>query len=170
MSTDLLKLFAQRNGCFPNKIIFYRDGKRFYYLIKLFNFYVSRLGVDDGHFQKVLDNEIRALENACKALYMNNPLPKLTFIIVKKRHNTRFFVGDPNTRMMDNVQPGTVVDTDIVHPEGFDFYLNSHAALQGSFNFRFFLEISFIFKEHQTQFYIMFYMMKLVFHPMKYNL
>ncbi len=28
MSTDLLKLFAQRNGCFPNKIVFYRDGKR----------------------------------------------------------------------------------------------------------------------------------------------
>ena len=27
MSTDLLKLFAQRNGCFPNKIVFYRDGK-----------------------------------------------------------------------------------------------------------------------------------------------
>jgi hypothetical protein len=26
---------------------------------------------------------------------------------------------------------GTVVDTDIVHPQGFDFYLNSHAAIQG---------------------------------------
>ncbi len=24
------------------------------------------VGVDDGHFQKVLDNEIRALQNACK--------------------------------------------------------------------------------------------------------
>jgi hypothetical protein len=48
MATDLLKLFAQKNGCFPNKIVFYRDG------------------VDDGHFQKVLDNEVRALQNACK--------------------------------------------------------------------------------------------------------
>jgi hypothetical protein len=28
MSTDLLKLFGQRNGYFPNKIVFYRDGKR----------------------------------------------------------------------------------------------------------------------------------------------
>jgi len=34
----------------------------------IFFFYVSRLGVDDGHFQKVLDNEIRALENACKGI------------------------------------------------------------------------------------------------------
>ncbi|CAF3625397.1 unnamed protein product [Adineta steineri] len=116
MATDLLKLFAQKNGCFPNKIVFYRDG------------------VDDGHFQKVLDNEVRALQNACKALYMNNPLPKITFIIVKKRHNTRFFIPDPNSnmKMMNNVQPGTVVDTGIVQPQGFDFYLNSHAAIQGT--------------------------------------
>ncbi|CAF1938445.1 unnamed protein product [Rotaria magnacalcarata] len=116
MATDLLKLFAQKNGCFPNKIVFYRDG------------------VDDGHFQKVLDNELRALQNACKALYMNNPLPKITFIIVKKRHNTRFFIRESNSNstMMSNVQPGTVVDTDIVHPQGFDFYLNSHAAIQGT--------------------------------------
>jgi hypothetical protein len=28
---------------------------------------------------------------------------------------------------------GTVVDTGIVHPQGFDFYLNSHAAIQGLF-------------------------------------
>jgi len=27
-----------------------------------------QLGVDDGHFQKVLDNEIRALQNACKGI------------------------------------------------------------------------------------------------------
>jgi eukaryotic translation initiation factor 2C len=30
---------------------------------------------------------------------------------------------------------GTVVDTGIVHPQGFDFYLNSHAAIQGMFAF-----------------------------------
>ena len=108
-------------------------------------------GVDDGHFQKVLDDEVRALQNACRALYMNHPLPKITFIIVKKRHNTRFFVPDPERRMMQNVQPGlshyefimtsilprsigTVVDTDIVHPYGFDFYLNSHAAILGRYS------------------------------------
>jgi hypothetical protein len=37
MSTDLLKLFAQRNGCFPNKIVFYRDGKKFVLLNSIFN-------------------------------------------------------------------------------------------------------------------------------------
>jgi len=113
MATDLLKLFAQRNGFLPNKIVFYRDG------------------VDDGHFQKVLDNEVRALKNACKALYLDNELPKITFIVVKKRHNTRFFLLDPNGRST-NVQPGTVIDTHLVHPHDFDFYLNSHAAIQGT--------------------------------------
>ena len=29
---------------------------------------------------------------------------------------------------------GTVVDTGIVHPQDFDFYLNSHAAIQGMQN------------------------------------
>lgn len=64
MATDLLKLFAQKNGCFPNKIVFYRDGK--YSFEKKYIDHHFDLGVDDGHFQKVLDNEVRALQNACK--------------------------------------------------------------------------------------------------------
>ncbi len=86
---------------------------------------------------KVIDSLIRFPSDNSPfllALYMNNPLPKITLVIVKKRHNTRFFVRDPNTGM-NNVQPGTIIDTDIVHPEGFDFYLNSHAAIQGRFSF-----------------------------------
>jgi len=78
----------------------------------------------------------KILEKVVSALYMHNPLPKITFIIVKKRHNTRFFIREPNPnpnmKTMGNVQPGTVVDTGIVHPQGFDFYLNSHAAIQGN--------------------------------------
>lgn len=31
---------------------------------------------------------------------------------------------------------GTVVDTDIVHPQDFDFYLNSHATIQGKIKFK----------------------------------
>ena len=123
---------------------------------------------------------------------MNNPLPKITFIIVKKRHNTRFFIREPNPnpkiKIMNNIQPGsfklsekyvihlycigTVVDTGIVHPQGFDFYLNSHAAIQGMLYFKKQISLisSYLLKEHHVQFYIMFYMMKLAFHLMKYNL
>ena len=105
------------------------------------------------------------------ALYMNHPLPKITFVIVKKRHNTRFFVRDANAGGMANVQPGTIVDTDIVHPEGFDFYLNSHAALQGRLHFPFFFfqNDSPYFQEHLDRFCIMFCMMKSVSLRMRFS-
>ena len=37
------------------------------HLLQFFKF-ICLSGVDDGHFQKVLDNEIRALQNACKGI------------------------------------------------------------------------------------------------------
>ena len=44
---------------------------------------------------------------------MHNPLPKITFIIVKKRHNTRFFIQElgqnPHMRVINNVQPGRFI-------------------------------------------------------------
>ncbi|UJR24794.1 hypothetical protein I4U23_006169 [Adineta vaga] len=111
---ELIRQFSEYNSRLPNKLVFYRAG------------------VDDGAFQKVLDNEVRAIQQACKELYGHNPLPKICFTIVKKRHNTRFFVYDKQSNQTNNVQPGTVIDTDIVSPNGFDFYLNSHAAIQGT--------------------------------------
>ncbi|CAF1565725.1 unnamed protein product, partial [Didymodactylos carnosus] len=48
MCEDLLKVFGQRNKQLPTKIVVYRDG------------------VDDGHFQKVIDNEVRSLQQACQ--------------------------------------------------------------------------------------------------------
>lgn len=63
----------------------------------------------------------------CLVVYANRPLPKLTFVVVKKRHNTRFFAYDG--KMTTNVEAGTVVDQQITHPSQFDFYLCSQAAL-----------------------------------------
>ena len=54
-------------------------------------------------------------------------LPKLTFIVVTKRHNTRFFLYENQQTL--NVPAGTVVDLDITHPSQFDFYLCSQAAM-----------------------------------------
>ncbi|CAF1347631.1 unnamed protein product [Adineta ricciae] len=111
---ELIREFSNHNSHLPNKLVFYRAG------------------VDDGSFQKVLDNELRAIQRACTELYGHNQLPKICFVVVKKRHNTRFFTWDKQTNQTNNVQPGTVIDTDIVSPNGFDFYLNSHAAIQGT--------------------------------------
>jgi eukaryotic translation initiation factor 2C len=56
----------------------------------------------------------------------------VTFLVVQKRHHTRFFP----TRKEDeegknhNVPPGTVVDSKITHPIELDFFLVSHASIQ----------------------------------------
>ncbi|CAF1024442.1 unnamed protein product [Rotaria sp. Silwood1] len=113
MVADLIRVFARTcGGRLPNKIVFYRDG------------------VDEGQYQKVLDNEVNKIKTACRIVYGDRPLPKLTFIVVKKRHNTRFFLYDGKQTM--NVQAGTVIDQDITHPSQFDFYLCSQAAIMGT--------------------------------------
>lgn len=63
-------------------------------------------------------------------------LPPVTFVVVQKRHHTRFFPmkhGDrATTDRSGNILPGTVVDTKICHPTENDFYLCSHAGIQGT--------------------------------------
>ena len=60
----------------------------------------------------------------------------VTFIVVGKRHHVQFFPHDPShpdNLRNGNCPPGMVVDTDdISHPYLTDFYLMSHAAIQGS--------------------------------------
>ncbi|CAF2760829.1 unnamed protein product [Rotaria sp. Silwood2] len=113
MVTELLEYYREGNGRLPNKIVFYRDG------------------VDDGQFARVLNFEIPQIKQAFQDVYENEPHPSLTFIVVKKRHHTRFFVLDHNNKTA-NIPPGLVVDTDVVHPDQFSFFLNSHKALQGT--------------------------------------
>lgn len=56
-----------------------------------------------------------------------------TVIIAEKRHHIRIFperglAADKN----GNPVPGTLVDRDVTEPFGYDFYLNSHSAIQGT--------------------------------------
>lgn len=72
-----------------------------------------------------------AIRRACTSL-QSDYQPRVTFLVVQKRHHTRFFP----TRREDedgrnkNVPPGTIVDTVITHNREMDFYLVSHASLQ----------------------------------------
>ncbi|RMY71806.1 hypothetical protein D0863_04911 [Hortaea werneckii] len=63
----------------------------------------------------------------------NNVPFKLTYVVVGKRHNTRFY---PDAKEVQgnkgNVKPGLVVDQVITHPYSMDFYLQSHEAIQGT--------------------------------------
>ncbi|UIZ23911.1 hypothetical protein KXD40_009570 [Peronospora effusa] len=114
MTIELLKQFYHQTHGKPDRIVFYRDG------------------VSEGQFHMVLNYEVTAIREACQALEVGY-MPPITFVIVQKRHNTRFFPD--NSREADrsgNVKAGTVVDTGVCHPIENDFYLMSHAGLQGT--------------------------------------
>lgn len=114
----------------PKRIIFYRDG------------------VSEGQFKQVLDKELPLVQGqsgtlsvgmyslliqdssaACKELGIS---PKITVIIVGKRHHVRFFPAPNVADRSGNCPAGTVVDRDVVHPTEFDFYLQSHGGLLGT--------------------------------------
>ena len=58
---------------------------------------------------------------------------KITIIVVGKRHHVRFFPSNPgDADRSGNCPAGTVVDTDVVNPVEFDFYLQSHGGLLGT--------------------------------------
>ncbi|KAG9103625.1 hypothetical protein FRC06_009399, partial [Ceratobasidium sp. 370] len=101
----------------PKRILYYRDG------------------VAEGQFQSILDNELEALQRACDKCGLK-PRPKITLVIVGKRHHTRMFPPNPNDRKQadksGNCLAGTVIDSVIGHPLEFDFFLLSHGAIIGT--------------------------------------
>ncbi|XP_077246982.1 protein argonaute 1A-like [Tasmannia lanceolata] len=117
MIKDLLISFRRATGQKPQRIIFYRDG------------------VSEGQFYQVLLYELDAIRKACASLEPNYQ-PPVTFVVVQKRHHTRLFANNHQDRYSvdksGNILPGTVVDTKICHPTEFDFYLCSHAGIQGT--------------------------------------
>ncbi|TPX38294.1 hypothetical protein SmJEL517_g00096 [Synchytrium microbalum] len=114
--------FAAKLACFyahagkikPTRVIYYRDG------------------VSEGQFSEVLGQELNAIRTACTSIEQGYQM-KITYVVVQKRHHTRFFpVESRDSDKSQNCLPGTVVDKDIVHPTDFEFYLQSHAGLQGT--------------------------------------
>ncbi|KAF8993952.1 Piwi domain-containing protein [Cyathus striatus] len=85
----------------PTRLIFYRDG------------------VSEGQFAHVLERELPLIKAACAELGIK---PKITLIVVGKRHHIR----------SGNCPAGSVADQGIAHPTEFDFYLQSHGGLLGT--------------------------------------
>ncbi|KAL3282466.1 hypothetical protein HHI36_005650 [Cryptolaemus montrouzieri] len=110
----LFYFYDKNRGQKPRRIVFFRDG------------------VSEGQFKEVLIQEVRAIRDACMSLEAGYQ-PKITFLVVQKRHHTRFFPKnqrDSEDRNF-NVPAGTCVDTNITNPNMQDFYLVSHASIQG---------------------------------------
>ncbi|CAJ2501891.1 Uu.00g047440.m01.CDS01 [Anthostomella pinea] len=102
------------------------------------NIIIYRDGVSEGQYQIVLDKELPLLRGACKETYppadTAKGLPRLTVIIVGKRHHTRFYPTQEKESdgRSGNTLPGTVVDRGVTEPRIWDFFLQAHAAIQGT--------------------------------------
>ncbi|GBG79554.1 hypothetical protein CBR_g29701 [Chara braunii] len=110
---------ATSRGCLPQRIIIYRDG------------------VSESQFGAVLNVELSAIRQALSIF--DEPgrrySPAITFIVVHKKHHTRFFPEPRHYReggKGQNILPGTVVDRIVCSPDQFDFYLCSHQGIQGT--------------------------------------
>ncbi|GME64841.1 Argonaute/Dicer protein PAZ [Neofusicoccum parvum] len=101
------------------------------------NILVYRDGVSEGQYPLVLSQEIPRLRAACTALYpadaQKRGLPRLTVVVVGKRHHTRFYpTKEADGDRSGNTKPGTVVDRGVTEARNWDFFLQAHAALQGT--------------------------------------
>ncbi|XP_066267753.1 piwi-like protein 1 [Branchiostoma lanceolatum] len=104
-----LRHYQAINKDYPQRIIFYRDG------------------VGDGQLEAVLEHELPQIIDTFKSCGYE---PKITFVIVKKRINTRFFArAGPG---LQNPPPGTIVDDEVTRPEWYDFFLVSQSVRQGT--------------------------------------
>lgn len=77
--------------------------------------------------------QVSAIRLACQELSPNETYePALTFIVVQKRHHTRFMPASDRDGVgkCRNVPPGTTVDSVVTHPLDFDFFLCSHFRIQ----------------------------------------
>lgn len=113
---ELLKEYKKRNnGKLPSKLIIFRDG------------------ISDGQFSKVSQHELDEIRKACTNIQQGYN-PTISYIVVQKRHQTRFFPinieDQAKPRTNENVPPGTVVDSVIVTPDKFDYFICSHLGIQ----------------------------------------
>jgi eukaryotic translation initiation factor 2C len=118
MIKERLRVWRQRNnGELPNKILVYRDG------------------VSEGQYEIVLAEELPSIRRACELMYpANGPKPKISIVIVGKRHHTRFYPvkADDADNDMGNPKHGTVVDRGVTYERKWDFFLQAHHGLKGT--------------------------------------
>ncbi|KZT62426.1 Piwi-domain-containing protein [Calocera cornea HHB12733] len=112
MLKTAITTFKAQNRVAPKRILFYRDG------------------VGEGMYAEVANSELQGIRQAFKDL--NEAQPKITFIIVGKRHHLRFYPDKRDEDRSGNANPGLVIDNTITSPIHDDFYLLSHQGIIGT--------------------------------------
>ncbi|KAL0307160.1 UNVERIFIED_CONTAM: protein argonaute 16 [Sesamum radiatum] len=105
----LVDFYETSNGRKPTQIIVFRDG------------------VSESQFAQVMNIELDQMIKAYQHLGETD-IPKFTLIVAQKNHHTKLFQASA----AENVPSGTVVDTKIIHPRNYDFYMCSHAGMIGT--------------------------------------
>ncbi|KAE9031993.1 Protein argonaute-2 [Phytophthora rubi] len=114
MLRELLLAYYENTQRKPEHVVYYRDG------------------VSEGQMFDILQTEMRALRKAFKMI-SDDYNPPVTFVVVNKRHHLRAFPVNPrDADRKGNVMPGTVIDTGVVNPHRFDFFLYGHSGIQGT--------------------------------------
>lgn len=106
-----LQIYKETCGSYPEHIVFYRDG------------------VGEGQISYLMKLEVEPLIAKLKQIYQTES-PKLVYIVVNKRVNTRIFKKIGSLHL--NPKPGTVIDRKIVLPKRNDFFLVSQHVGQGT--------------------------------------
>lgn len=123
----LLSWAAAHKDNLPKSILFYRDG------------------VSESQYAEVVMKELPQVYDGFKYAHADLKkkgavtLPKVTFVVVTKRHHARFYpasnagVNFPNCKDTDkSLRAGQLFDTHVVTPHRFDFYLQSHGSPLGT--------------------------------------
>ncbi|KAI9888112.1 MAG: hypothetical protein M1823_000047 [Watsoniomyces obsoletus] len=118
MMVERLRAYQKNNmQALPQNIVVYRDG------------------VSEGQYQIVLNEESPAIDKAIAEVYGPKVAkPKVSIIIVGKRHHTRFYPTTENDMDIKSGNPknGTVVDRGVTSERHWDFFLQAHTGLQGT--------------------------------------
>ncbi|KAL1139698.1 hypothetical protein AAG570_006676 [Ranatra chinensis] len=104
--TKALMKYRKFNNTLPSRIFIYRDG------------------VGEGQIPFVFEREVEMIKDKLTEIYQ--VLPRMAFVVVTKRLNTRLFLND------NNPPPGTIVDDYITCPDRYDFFLVSQSVRQGT--------------------------------------
>jgi len=109
-----LKRYIQHRGKTPERIFIYRNG------------------CSEGQFEMVLKYEVPLIRAVVKK---HAPSAKFAVIVATKLHSTRLIPAQfpPNGKAPEqNLKPGTLVDSGVVHPYYNEFYLLGHLGRLGT--------------------------------------
>lgn len=115
MMKEAILNFSRSTGYKPHKVVIYRAG------------------IAEGMVDEILQTELRAVREACSLIDYNFQ-PGFTFIGLDVNHHTRLFAANDYDQIGNsrNVPAGTLVETGITVNNLFEFYLVSHAGIQGT--------------------------------------